>query len=509
MTPRTKNPLPFSTAGRRIIHADFSGGDITSDAGTLVLREADKAIGLIDSLDRAIPDPRLPELIIHPQRTFLAQRIFGIAAGYEDLNDHQRLRDDPLWQILTDHPGSDDAPQLASPPTLCRLENRISRKTLVNIAEVLVDSFINSYFIAPQHLTLDLDATDFEIHGHQEKRFFHGYYDSYCFLPLYIFSGSQLLAAYLRPSKADASKHARAILKLLIARLRAAWPNVKITIRGDSGFCRWRLMRWCDHNDVRYIFGLARNSVLEEMAAPLTRMVEDYHRADGSRSYRAYDWCHYGAGSWDRPRRVIIKAECLGGATPKNNPRFVVTNLPGDAQELYEEVYCERGEMENRIKEQGQLFATRTSCHRFVANQFRVLLAAAAYVLVDHVRRVGLVGTELANAEVRTIRLKLFKIGAWVQKTVRRIVVRMASGYVWAELFEGVANRLSGRKLGAGSIGLRNDNSAFVTTQKPTGGKGAVSDQQSFWQMTVKTGAILTLRYEDLINAHGSMKYPG
>jgi Transposase DDE domain group 1 len=444
MTQRTTSALPFSSTRRREIHADFSGGDISSDAGTLLLREADRNLGLIAALNQVIPDPRHPAFIIHPQATLLAQRILGIAAGYEDLNDHQRLRDDPLWQILTDHPGPDEYPQLASPPTLCRLENRVSRHTLMRMAAVLVEAFIASFAVPPQHLILDLDATDFEIHGHQERRFFHGYYNSYCFLPLYIFCGSQLLVAYLRPSKCDASLHVRAILRLLITRLRAAWPQVRITIRGDSGFCRWRLMRWCDHNDVHYILGLKRNPVLERLAEPLSRMVEDYHRADG-RSYRVYEWCNYGAQSWDRPRRVIIKAECLAGTTPKNNPRFVVTNIPGDAQELYEQVYCERGEMENRIKEQGQLFADRTSCHVFVANQFRVLLAAAAYVLVEHVRRVGLSGSELEHAEVRTIRLRLFKIGGWVQKTVRRIVVRMSSSYVWRELFERVVERLVSR----------------------------------------------------------------
>jgi Transposase DDE domain group 1 len=444
VTQRTTTPLSFSSTRNREIHADFTGGTITSDAGVLVLREADRNLGLIAALDRIIPDPRNPGLITHPQSTLLAQRIFGIAAGYEDLNDHQRLRDDPLWQVLTDHPGSDAHPQLASPPTLCRLENRISRRTLMQMATVLVDTFIASFAVPPEHLTLDLDATDIEIHGHQEQRFFHGYYDCYCFLPLYIFCGEQLLVAYLRPSCNDASLHTRAILKLLVARLRTTWPNVRITIRGDSGFCRWQLMRWCDHNDVRYILGKARNSVLERLAASLSGMVEDYHRADG-RSYRAYEWCHYAAQSWDRERRVIIKAEYLGGSNSKSNPRFVVTNLPGDARELYEQVYCARGEMENRIKEQGQLFATRTSCHEFVANQFRVLLAAAAYVLMEHVRRVGLSGTELEHAEVRTIRLRLFKIGAWVQKTVRRIVVKMASSYVWIELFERVVERLTSR----------------------------------------------------------------
>lgn len=441
MTQCNTKSLPFSNHRRRKIHADFSGGELTSDAGVLLLREADKNLGLTNALDQVIPDPRSQALVLHPQSTLLAQRIFGIAAGYEDLNDHQQLRDDPLWQTLTDHPGPDTAPQLASPPTLCRLENRVGRRALWDMASVLVDTFIASFAVPPEHLTLDLDATDFEIHGHQEKRFFHGYYDSFCFLPLYIFCGKQLLVAYLRPSNNDASLHSRAILKLLITRLRQAWPHVRITIRGDSGFCRWRLMRWCDRNDVRYILGLARNQVLERLAEPLTNMVEEYHQKDG-RSYRAYDWCSYGAQSWDRTRRVIIKAEYLGGITSKSNPRFVVTNLPGDAQELYEQVYCQRGEMENRIKEQGQLFATRTSCHDFVANQFRVLLAAAAYVLVEYIRRVGLVDTEWEHAEPRTLRLKLFKIGAWVQKTARRIVVRMASSYAWQDLFEGILARL-------------------------------------------------------------------
>ena len=445
MTQRNTQPLPFSSTHRRELHADFSGGVITSDAGALLLREADQQLGLLEALNRVIPDPRQPDLITHPQRTLLAQRVFGIASGYEDLNDHQHLRDDPLWQTLVDHPGTDDAPQLASPPTLCRMENRVGRPALAAMASAFVDTFIASFETPPEHLTLDLDATDFPLHGHQEQRFFHGYYDHYCFLPLYVFCGTQLLAAYLRPSNCDAALHSRAIVKLLVGRLRQVWPNVRITLRGDSGFCRWRLMRWCDRHDVRYIFGLARNPVLERIAAPLTATLEECHQRDG-RSYRTYDVCHYGAKSWDRPRRVIIKAEYLGGTHPKTNPRYVVTNLPGEAQELYEQVYCQRGEMENRIKEQGQLFATRTSCHAFVANQFRVLLAAAAYVLLEHVRRVGLAGTELAQAEVGTIRLKLLKIGAWVQRTARRIVVRMASSYAWPELFARVVERLTRKR---------------------------------------------------------------
>ena len=441
MTECSQQPLSFATTKRRGLEADFSGGTITSDAGVLLLREADRQLGLTAALDAAIPDPRNPDFITHPQRTLLAQRLFAIACGYEDLNDHHHLRDDPLWQAVTDHPGPDNAPQLASPPTLCRLENRITRATLVRIAAALVEQFVASFETPPEHLTLDFDATDDPVHGHQENRFFHGYYDGYCFLPLYVFCGSRLLVAYLRPADSDPARHTAAILKLLAKRLRKAWPNVQITLRGDSGFCRWRLMRWCDHNDVRYILGLARNRVLERHALPLLEVVEKRHHADGQ-AHRLFETVHYAAQTWDRPRRVIVKAEHLVG--DKSNPRFVVTNLPGDPQELYEDVYCQRGDMENRIKEQQlQLFADRTSCHRFVANQFRVLLAAAAYVLVEHIRRTALGDTELERAAVGTIRLKLFKIGALVVKSVRRIVVRMASGYAWPELFRRVAHRLS------------------------------------------------------------------
>jgi hypothetical protein len=440
MTQCNRAPLSFSRGKKRNIEADFSGGVITSDAGVLLLREADRQIGLLNALDAAIPDPRNPFFIAHPQRTLLAQRIFGIACGYEDLNDHQRLREDPLWQTVADHPGPDAASELASPPTLCRLENRITRASLWRLAGVLVDQFIASYQTPPESLILDFDATDDPVHGQQQQRFFHGYYDAYCFLPLYVFCGSRLVAAYLRPSNIDPARHTAAILKLLVTRLRQAWPDVRIILRGDSGFCRWRLMRWCDRHDVRYILGLARNPVLEREAAPLLEQVELRHRGD-RQSHRLFGTCHYAAATWDRPRRVILKAEHLRGDKP--NPRFVVTNLPGDARALYEDVYCQRGDMENRIKEQQlQLFADRTSCHQFLANQFRVLLAAAAYVLVEHLRRTALAETELERAEVGTIRLKLFKVGALVVQSVRRVVVRMAGGYAWPELFTRVAGRL-------------------------------------------------------------------
>ena len=441
MTHCTPTPLPFASAKRRKIDADFSGGVLTSDAGALLLRQADRQLGLIAALDQALPDPRDPELIAHPQRCLLAQRIFGIACGYEDLNDHQRLRDDPLWQTAVDHPGPDDAPALASPPTLCRLENRVRRADLVRLAAALVECFIASHATPPEELVLDFDATDDPVHGHQENRFFHGYYDGYCFLPLYVTCGDQLLVAYLRPSNIDACLHSRAILKLLVQRLRQAWPQVRIIVRADSGFCRWRLLRWCDRHGVGYLIGLAKNAVLQRRAAAWQEQAEQACRADGQ-AHRVFGEFAYAAGSWDQERRVIAKAEYLPG--DKANPRFVVTNLAGEPQSLYEDTYCQRGDMENRIKEQQRgLFADRTSCHRFVANQFRVLLAAAAYVLVSHVRRVGLAGTELARAEVGTIRLRLFKVGAWVQRSVRRVVVQMASSYPWPELFATVAGRLA------------------------------------------------------------------
>lgn len=446
MTQRTTTPVSFSRVHQRELVAEFSAGHITSDAGLLLLREADRQIGLVQALNSAIADPRMPERITHPQSTLLAQRLFALAAGYEDLNDHQRLRNDPLWQAATDHPEIDDSAELASPPTLCRLENRITRRDLVRIATVLVDQFIASFPTPPTELTLDIDATDDLIHGNQEKNFFHGYYDHHCFLPLYVTCGSRLLVAYLRPSNIGADHHSRAIIKLLVARLRQVWPAVKILVRGDGGFGRWRLMRWCDSNDVRYILGLARNAVLERGSAEWLEWVRTAHALDGQ-SHRVFGTLSYAAQTWDRPRHVIVKAEHLrGGDAGKSNPRYVVTNLAGDARALYEDVYCQRGDSENRIKEQQLgLFADRTSCHAFLANTFRVLLAAAAYVLVEHIRRTALVGTELEKAEVGTIRLRLFRVAGLVVKSVRRLVVRIAASFVGQDVFRVVAQRLQVR----------------------------------------------------------------
>ncbi len=439
MTECNTKPIAFSRLSGRKIQADFDGGKITSDGGALLLREVDRRLGLIDTLNECIADPRNQDLIVHRQRTLLAQRIFGIALGYEDLNDHQSLREDPVFQTVTER-GIDDEVPLASPPTLCRLENRINRQSLVQMAEVFVEQFMVSHKRPPEQIILDFDATDDSVHGNQEGRFFHGYYNHYCFLPLYVFCGQQLLVSYLRPSKIDASKHSRAILKLLVRRFRQVWPEVPIIFRGDSGFCRWRLMRWCDRHDVGYIIGLAKNTVLTAKAQSwIDRSCQQFQ--ESCEKQRVFADFTYAAGTWDRQRRVIVKAEHLKQGS---NTRFIVTNLPGDPQELYDDLYCQRGDMENRIKEQQlYLFADRTSCHEFLSNQFRLMLSSAAYVLLDTLRRVGLKGTELACAQVSTIRLKLLKIGARVRCSARRIVLHLASGFPLQWLFHAIVGRLT------------------------------------------------------------------
>jgi hypothetical protein len=438
MTDCTTEPLLFSSLKRQNIQADFGGGRLTSDGGALLLREVDRSLGLIDALNACIPDPRIPFCTVHSQRTLLAQRIFGIALGYEDLNDHQSLREDPLFQVLSERGVRVDRP-LASPPTLCRLENRVDRQALGKIAAVFVETFIRSHRAAPEELILDFDPTNDPVHGNQEQRFFHGYYDQYCFLPLYVFCGSQLLVAYLRPANIDGARHTRALLKLLVKQFRRQWPNVRIIFRGDSGFARWKLMRWCDQHDVGYIIGLARNAVLERSARPWTE-ASAAQFATMNQKQRLFGEFTYAAETWDRQRRVIVKAEHLDQGP---NSRFVVTNLAGSPQELYDALYCQRGDAENRIKEQQLgLFADRTSCHDFVANQFRVLLSAAAYLLLDSLRRQTLSGTELAHAQVDTIRLKVLKIGARVVCSVRRIVIHLAEGYPLQDLFARILTRL-------------------------------------------------------------------
>ena len=438
MTECNGLPLTFSRLGRRKIHGNFNGGALTSDAGATLLREVDRHIGLIDAITACIRDPRDPAKITHDLRTLIAQRVLAIAMGYEDGNDHHGLRNDPLLQLLTER-GIDPARPLGSPSTLCRLENHVGRQTLAKISEVFVQQFIDSHTTPPEQIVLDFDATDDPVHGEQEGRFFHGFYRHYCFLPLYVFCGDHLLAAYLRPSRIDAAKHSRALLKLLVRRLRAVWPGVQIVFRADSGFCRWKLLRWCDRHDVNYIVGLAKNAVLQRRIEPWMEQARERF-AETDCKQRLFGEFSYAAGTWVRRRRVLAKAEINAHG---QNPRFVVTSLPGDPQALYDGLYCQRGDMENRIKEQQlDLFAGRTSCHDFLANQFRLLLSSAAYVLVETLRRVGLAGTELRRAQAGTIRLKLLKIGARITCSVRRVVLHLACGYPLQALFSRVLDRL-------------------------------------------------------------------
>jgi hypothetical protein len=445
MTECTRSPIAFSSLGKRKVVADFAGGTITSDGGVLLLRQIERRLRLIERMDAVLPDPRNPNLITHSQVSMLRQRIFAIALGQEDLNDHQTLRVDPLLQLACERTVDADQP-LASPPTLCRLENRARRRPLVEAAKVLVEVFIESHKTAPQELILDFDATDDSVHGHQVGRFFHGYYDEYCFLPLYVFAGSQLLVAYLRPADQDGATHAWAILSRLVKRFRQVWPGVKIIFRGDSGFCRWKMLRWCERHEVGYIVGLAKNARLEALARPLMQQAKTLIQDPQDRPRVFGEFC-YAAGTWDKARRILAKAEYLPAQRPdekaKENFRFLVTNLAEAPQPLYEQTYCQRGEAENRIKEQQLgLFADRTSCHDFQANQLRVLLSAAAYVLLEHLRRTELAGTELEKAQMSTLRLKLLKIGGRVVVSARRIVLHLASSFPLQDLFHRLAARL-------------------------------------------------------------------
>ena len=435
MTKCYQRSFEFPRVNRRIVEARFDGGDITSDGGVLLLRQADRLTGLSDSIARALSDPRRQASCDHDVPGLVRQRLYAIALGYEDLNDHDGLRQDVALQTAVERDQ-----WLASASTLCRFENRADRETAWRLHEVLLDQFIASFKRAPKKLILDFDATDDPVHGEQDGRFFHGYYRHYCFLPLYVFCGHQLLVSYLRPSNIDGAKHGWAILSLLVKRLRQVWPKVRIIFRGDGGFCRWKMLRWCDHHEVGYIIGLAKNKRLNRLTASLQDEAAACFAATGHK-VRWFTDFQYAARSWDGARRVIAKIEHSQHGV---NPRYVVTNLEGDAKQLYDKLYCVRGDMENRIKEnQLDMFGDRTSCQHWWPNQFRLLLASLAYTLIEAIRRIALKGTELANAYVGTIRLKLFKIGAVILKNTRRIRFLLASGCPYKELYFLAANRLA------------------------------------------------------------------
>ncbi|HEX6114730.1 MAG TPA: IS1380 family transposase [Geminicoccaceae bacterium] len=423
--------------GRQVVAA-FDGGQVTSDAGALLLGAADRALGLVRRLARCFTDGRAPELVEHTVETMLTQRICGLALGYEDLVDHDELRHDPVLAALAGklEARRKDCAPLAGKSTLNRLEHAplvASRYHKVDhdpaaIEALLVDLFLEAHKTPPREIILDLDATDDPLHGHQEGRFFHGYYDCYCYLPLYVFCGRHLLAAKLRRSNIDASAGAVEEVARIVDQIRARWPGVKTLLRADSGFARDELMVWCEANAVDYVFGLARNqrlvgAIAEDLAAAAA---ESLAKSGPARRFADFFWRTL--DSWSRARRVVAKAEHLPRGA---NPRFVVTSLPAsaiDARTLYEDVYCARGEVENRIKEQQlDLFADRTSAATVRANQLRLWLASFAYVLLEALRRIGLRHTQFATATCGTIRLKLLKIGAQVRKSARRIKVAMAS----------------------------------------------------------------------------------
>ena len=435
MTNRNQKSIEFQALNRKIIQREFSGGDITSDAGVMLLRAADKKLGLIESINKIINDPRNPKWIQHSQLSLLRQRIYSIALGYEDLNDHTQLRNDIAFQATVN-----EEKTLASQSTLCRLENRIESKEIAMMHEVLIETFINSFTSIPKELILDFDATDDPTHGNQEGKFFHGYYDHYCFLPLYVFCKDQLLVSYLRPSNIDGAKHTWAILSLLVKRFRKQWLDVEIIFRGDGGFCRHKMLDWCDAKGVKYIVGIAKNNVLKGMIEDEMELMQKESEKT-QEPQRCFKDLQYAAKSWKHERRIVAKIEHL----PKGaNPRFIVTNLDDDAQVLYEDVYCARGDMQNRIKEQQLgLFADRTSASAWWANQFRLMLSSIAYVLIENMRRTTMVGTRFAKAQVTTIRLKLFKLAAVIVKNIRRIRFMFNSAYPWQEEFTLIANRLN------------------------------------------------------------------
>jgi hypothetical protein len=404
----------------------------------VLLRATDRAVGLIDRFAQCFSDSRSEALIEHTVATLIGQRVFGIALGYEDVVDHDTLRHDPIMAVLAGKLTAkrQNCAPVAGKSTLNRLElgkaeptpyHKIGHDPL-SIEAAFVDLFLAAQRRAPPQIILDLDATDDPLHGHQEGRFFHGYYDCYCYLPLYIFCGRHLLAAKLRRSNIDASAGAVAEVARIVAQIRSRWPRVRILLRADSGFAREALMRWCELNRIDYLFGLARNERLSAAVAAELQEAQQLGERTGKPARRFKDLTWSTLDSWSRARRVVAKAEWTGGEA---NPRFVVTSLSRtehDARHLYEKVYCARGDMENRIKEcQLDLFADRTSAATMRANQLRLWFAAMAYVLVCALRRIALRHTQFAQATCGTIRLKLFKIGALVRVSVRRIKIAMAS----------------------------------------------------------------------------------
>jgi hypothetical protein len=440
MTECNRETFAFTAHFSRRVEAGFTAGQVSTDGGAPLLRQADRRINLLARLAGCFSDARKPEQVEHAVAEMLSQRIYGLALGYEDLNDHEQLRRDPLMGLLSGRRRLEEP--LAGKSTLNRLElvGRTGRYHKIGysaqaIDRLLVDLYIESQHAQPDRIVLDLDATDIPLYGHQPERFFHGYYDHYCYLPLYIFAGDQLLCARLRPANQDAASGSLDEVRRIVAQLRQHWPGVKIVLRADSGFCREELMAWCEQNRVDYVFGLQRNQRLRRIIGKEMHDAELQHQTTGraARIFSEFDYRTH--RSWSRARRVVAKAEYLDKG---ENPRFVVTSLAAEqwaAQDLYEKFYCARGEMENRIKEQMCLFADRLSTDEMKGNQLRLYFSALAYTLMEALRRLALKGTEWAQAQVDTIRLKLLKVGAIVRISARRIRLQMSSAYPWKHLY--------------------------------------------------------------------------
>jgi hypothetical protein len=451
-TECTEKDFGFHPLKQREIRARFDGGAITTDGGGLLLREVEKRIGIVRRFATCFRDHRNPDRIEHRVEELVAQRVYGLALGYEDLNDHEELRKDPLLAVLVEKsdPGGG---VLAGKSTLNRLEltpetasAKARYKKIVAdhgaVDQLFVDVFLAAHAQAPEQITLDLDATDDPLHGNQEGRFFHGYYGQYCYLPLYIFCGEFLLCARLRPSNLDASEGSVEELKRIVKQIRAVWPEVRILVRGDSGFCREELMAWCEAEGVDYVLGLAKNERLKAHIQKELQKAKQQYLQTGQAARLFQEFSYQTRKSWSQRRRVVAKAEHLEKG---ENPRFVVTSLT--AQEwptsaLYEQLYCARGDMENRIKEQLMLFADRTSTAYLRSNQLRLYFSSVAYVLLQMLRHLGLPGTELAKAQCATLRLKLLKIGAQIRISVRKVWVSLAGGYPDVALFQKVHETL-------------------------------------------------------------------
>ena len=462
-TQCTDERLEFHALGRRLVTGRFDGGRISSDAGGVLLREVDKRTGVTERVSRCFVDYRNRASVEHSVHELVSQRVYAIGLGYEDLNDHSELRGDAVLSLLVgkrDVTGEkrirerDRGHALASASTLNRMElgeaaeaahERYKRIVARPEAfdELLVELFVESHWRAPREIWLDLDATDDPLHGHQEGRFFHGYYRCYCYLPLYIFCGEHLLCARLRESNQDASAGSIEELERIVGQIRRHWPRTRIHIRGDSGFCRESIMKWCEDHGVGFVLGLARNRRLVRALGGAMHQARSAHRRTGKPARRFRDFTYRTRKSWSCKRRVVGKAEYLSKG---ENPRFVVTNLSprkAAAKRLYEKLYCARGEMENRIKEQQlDLFADRTSAHTIRANQLRLYFSSFAYVLMHALRRLGTQGTQFARAQCSTLRLKLLKVAARVKITARRVWLSFSQAYPYAKTFAQVLANL-------------------------------------------------------------------